>query len=267
MVDTSSWRVGAILSLLVCFLAIVAPAPGATPGGRPQAPDAAGRKRVKLHGKVTDFDGKPLAKAQIRVLGRGFARDVAGAVADENGRYEMEVEEGTYLAVWICKDYKEKMLEYWAWHVPIYGDLELSARVDGLEVYGTNAFWPRYRQVLMVYFRPMSLKRYHVFLQGKRDAPGAIAIVPNLAPHDIHVTIDGKPVPVLGVNKVREQVPSEQYMEAYLVQVQADGIDETDAYRKITVAITDRETGEQGEGSVFWRNTRYEEGEESGGKE
>jgi hypothetical protein len=259
----SNRRLGAACGVLILLASIAAPALGETSSSALQTLDMAERKRVKLHGKVTDFEGKPLDKAQIRVLGRGFGKDVASALTDESGMYQLEVEEGTYLAVWICKDYKEKTLEYWAWHVPIYGDLELSARVDGLEVYGTNAFWPRYRQVLMVYFRPMSLKRYNSFVSGKTDAPGAIAIVPSLTAEDIQVTIDGQPAPVLGVSKVREQTSSEQYMEAYLVQVKAEGIYDTDAYRKITLAITDRETAEKGEGSVFWRNTLYVEGQES----
>ena len=212
---------------------------------------------MRLHGRVTDFEDRPLDNAVVRMLGRDFRRDVATAVTDEHGMYGVEIEGGTYLAVWICKDYKEKALEYWAWHVPVYDDLELNARVDGLEVYGLNAFWPRHASVLMVYFRPMSLKRFQAWEAVKHGEPGLIDISPDLGPEDIEVSIDGEPAPLLSVNKVREQTPPD-YMDAYLVHVQADGILATDAYRKIGVAVVDRETQEKGEASVFWRYTLYE---------
>jgi hypothetical protein len=213
---------------------------------------------MKLHGRVTDFEGRPVHNALVRVLERGFRGDIATALTDEYGMYGVEIESGTYLGIWICKDYKEKALEYWAWHVPVYDDLELNARVDGLEVYGLNVFWPRHASVLMVYFRPMSLKRVRAYESGKHDEAGLIDIAPNLRPADIEVAIDGEAAPLLCVNKVREQTPPD-YMDAYLVHVQADGILETDAYRKINVAIVDRETQEKGEASVFWRHTLYEE--------
>jgi hypothetical protein len=213
---------------------------------------------MRLHGRVTDFEGRPLHNAVIRVVGRDFERDIAMSLTDQSGIYGLEVEPGTYLAVWICKDYKEKMLEYWAWHVPVYGDLELNARIGGLEVYGLNAFWPRHKSVLMVYFRPYSLKRVQAYESGRHHEAGLIDIAPSLGPEDIHVTIDGEAAPLLCVNKVREQTPP-HYMDAYLVHVQADGILETDAYRKISIAVVDRETQEKGEASVFWRYTLYEE--------
>jgi hypothetical protein len=214
---------------------------------------------MKLHGRVTDFEGRPLHDALVNVLGRGFERDIATVSTDEYGMYEVELESGTYLAVWICKDYKEKMLEYWAWHVPVYNDLEMNARVDGLELYGVNAFWPRQRSTVMVFFRPMSLKRYKAHGSTDDFGPGLIPLCPNLSPEDIEITIDGAPAPLLCVSKVREEAPPDQYSDAYLAHVEAEGIQETDAYRKINVAIVDRETGERGEGSVFWRHTLHQE--------
>lgn len=213
---------------------------------------------MRIYGRVTDFDGSPLGQAQIRVLGRDFERDVATTFTDERGLYNIEVEGGTYLAVWICKDYKEKALEYWAWHVPVYSDLELSARIGGLEVYGLNAFWPKYAG-LMLYFRPMSLKKSKAYESGPHGETGLIDICPNLGLEDIEVTIDNRSVSLLCINKVREQVSPNRYMDAYLVHIQADGVLETDRYRKINVAIVDRTTQERGEGSVFWRHTLYEQ--------
>ena len=214
---------------------------------------------MRLHGRVTDFEGRPLSNAIVRVVGRGFRDDIATACTDESGMYELMVKQGTYLAIWICKDYRKKALEYWAWHVPIDEDLERNARIDGLEVYGLNAFWPRQASTLMVYFRPMSLKRALAFEASDQDGTGLIDMAPKLRPEDIEITIDGEPAPLLCINKVREQIQTDRYMDAYLVHVQAGGYGETDAYRKISVAIVDTETQEKGEGSVFWRHTLYEE--------
>lgn len=214
---------------------------------------------MKLHGRVTDFEGRPLHNALVNVLGRGFERDIATVSTDESGMYEVELQSGMYLAIWICKDYKEKMLEYWAWHLPLYDDLELDARVDGLEVHGLNVFWPRNASALMVYFRPMSLKRFRAYESSRHDEGGLIDIVPDLSSEDIEIAIDGKPAPLLCINKVREEAPPDHFMGAYLIHIQADGTLETDAYRKINVAIVDRQTQERGEGSVFWGHTRYEE--------
>jgi hypothetical protein len=111
----------------------------------------------------------------------------------------------------------------------------------------------------MVFFRPMSLKRYKAHGSTDDFGPGLIPLCPNLSPEDIEITIDGAPAPLLCVSKVREEAPPDQYSDAYLAHVEAEGIQETDAYRKINVAIVDRETGERGEGSVFWRHTLHQE--------
>ena len=51
---------------------------------------------MKLYGRVTDFEGGPLAGAGVRVQGRGFARDVAVASTDAEGRYELDLAGGTH---------------------------------------------------------------------------------------------------------------------------------------------------------------------------
>jgi hypothetical protein len=49
----------------------------------------------------------------------------------------MPVETGMYIALTAVKDYSVKDLEYWAWNVPAFGELEINPRFDRLEV------WPR----------------------------------------------------------------------------------------------------------------------------
>ncbi len=68
--------------------------------------------------------------------------------------------------MYICKDYAVKNLEYWAWNVLAYHDVEIDARIDGLEVYAINAWMPQGATPSMqIYFRPMSLRRVKEFSQ------------------------------------------------------------------------------------------------------
>ena len=73
------------------------------------------------------------------------------------------------------------------------------------------------------------------------------------------MTPHAEAAPLLCVSKVREEAPPDKHVDAYLVHVQAEAIQETDAYRKVSIAIVDRETGERGEGCIFWRPAVYGE--------
>jgi len=60
----------------------------------------------------------------------------------------------------LLTNYKKENLEYWAWNIPAYSDLEINTRIDGLEVYAMNAWVPQGAvPSFQIYFRPMSLKR------------------------------------------------------------------------------------------------------------
>jgi len=62
--------------------------------------------------------------------------------------------------MWACKDYAVENLEYWAWNIMAYQDLEINPCIDGLEVYAVNAWIPQGGMPsVQIYFRPMSLKR------------------------------------------------------------------------------------------------------------
>lgn len=83
-----------------------------------------------------------------------------------------------------------------------------------------------------------------------------IDIAPELAADDIQVTIDGQPVKGLQVNKVREGAGSNQYLFGYLIQVPLPEKEPATEYFPITVTLTDRVTGEKGEGCLFFRPAR-----------
>ncbi len=136
----------------------------------------------------------------------------------------------------------------------------IDPRFDRLEVYAINAWcpqggYPSYQ----ICFRPMSLTRT---IKAVQEAGGmenlgklkSLDIAPELAADDIHVTIGGEKVPVLVVNKVREAAGPDQTLFGYLIQVPLPLKTPTADYFPITITLTDRATGEKGEGCLFFRS-------------
>lgn len=228
------------------------------------------KKKVKIFGKVTDFNGTPLSDAVVELKNDKF-EDIQAVSTDQNGAYRLDVEKGLYYAFYACKDYKINYLEYWAWNVPVFDDLELNVRIDGLEVYAVNAFriqggYPS----LSLFFRPMSLQKAKdlealgaINIKDKlvSDSIAIIDICPVLSKEDMAISIDGQIVPVLTTNKILEYIGNAgegkkiQQMYSYLVQVGLPDNYQNDiqAYKKINISLTDRKTGEKGEASLFWK--------------
>lgn len=155
--------------------------------------------------------------------------------------------------MWICQDYRGSQLEYWAWNVPVFGDTELNARVDGLELYRINVFRIHGYTQLMVYFRPMSLKRCKNLIKDGTIQGGLIDAAPSLSKDDIEIKVNGTCAKIYRINVVKEAVSEDRYMHAYLLHIGLDEAISIHRYNKIDICIFDRDTGEKGEGSVFWR--------------
>ena len=227
----------------------------------PQAAQAKAGATVKISGRVTDFEGRPIEGATIELKNSNFENAVE-SVSDKDGRYALAAPKGTYMALAAVKDYQVKSLEYWAWTVPAERDLEINPRFDRLEVYAINAWrpqggYPSYQ----IFFRPMSLARTvkKITEAGGMENLGKlpmIDIAPELTADDIQVTINGQPVNVLQVNKVRETAGPNQYLFGYLIQVPLPEKMPVAEYFPITITLTDRVTGEKGEGCLFFRPAR-----------
>ena len=121
----------------------------------------------------------------------------------------------------------------------------MHVKIDGLEVYGIKA-WRTWRGAL-VYFRPMSLKRY--ISLGSPGKNKVALISPQLQTDDIRVSIDGSPTQIWGINKVQEKADSsENYMDAYLIHVDDQRSIKKENWQMLCVELFDRETGERGQG-------------------
>ncbi|MEO0106905.1 MAG: carboxypeptidase-like regulatory domain-containing protein, partial [candidate division WOR-3 bacterium] len=209
-------------------------------------------KLIKISGRVADFSNQSIANAEVEIKGGKF-KTIYETKSDKNGRYEIMVRPGNYLAIMACKDYGTKNLEYWAWNVPAYKNLEINPKIDGLEVYAMNAFIPQTPiRSVMVYFRPMSLKR--VKEQGGIDVVKqmrSIDIAPNLSKEDIDVRINEHKADLLVLNRVKESIGNNRTIISYLIQCSLPKEITKAKYLRIDLTIYDRKTKENGEGCLF----------------
>lgn len=228
---------------------------------RPQAAQAKAPITVRISGRVTDFEGRPIGGATIELKNSRFDNAAEG-VSDKDGRYSLSVPKGTYMALAAVKDYRVKSLEYWAWTVRAEQDIEINPRFDRLEVYGINAWRPQGGYAsYQIYFRPMSLTRTMKAVMGAGGMENlgklpVIDIAPELTVDDIQVAIDGQPVKVLQMDRVREASGPNQYLFGYLIQVPLPEKKPAPEYFPITITLTDKATGERGEGCLFFRPAR-----------
>lgn len=214
--------------------------------------DKEGGRMAFIHGKVTDFEGKPIADADIDLKNDNF-ETLYSTKSDSHGNYKLAVKPGRYSSLFACKDYSTKNLEYWAWNVIVDSDLEINPRFQGLEVYGINAFRTQQAPGSMhIYLRPMSLKRTQM-AGGKEKLRDLefIDIAPKLKKPDIKVEINSESVDVLEINRVNEYVSQKQAIAAYLIQTSLPKVHDKQIWY-ICITLRDSETNEQGEGCLFW---------------
>ena len=222
---------------------------------------------IKLYGKVTDFDSNPIEGAIVEIKNKRF-ETVYRTISDTEGRYRLDVDEGRYIAMYVCKEYAAKNLEYWAWNVLAYQDLEINPRIDGLEVYAINAWVPQGAMPsVQIYFRPMSLRRAKELSQrlgvgfpaSKNELKSleVIDIAPKLTKEDIDVTVNNQPVEVFEINRLMEAIGEDQSMHAYVVQTSSPKRQMCLDYSRINIVLRDKETGETGEGCLFWKEPSY----------
>jgi len=211
--------------------------------------------QAHIQGTVTNFANEPLAGAEV-LLKRDDFSDAARAVADSQGRYSLLVPAGRYIALCAVRNYQVENLEYWAWDIPAQGDLTIDCRVDGLELYGIHAWRPSGAlPSYLVYVRPMSLQRCGKLIQehgpDALDSLPVVAISPELTVQEIIAEVDGQTVPVFAVSRVSESAGPGRTMPGWLIQVGLPASTGTASPSRLSLELTDRETGEHGAGCVF----------------
>lgn len=197
-----------------------------------------------ITGTLKDYSGAPLSNGEVILKNDNF-EDLVKVMTDSEGRFELKASSGTYNALYAVKDYKTKFLEFWFWDLPLNQDLNLDIKIDGLEVYGIKA-WRTYRGA-MVFFRPMSLKRFKAL--GNPDGTKPVLIAPDLKINDITVYLDGAQTKIWGINKVKEKAnASKSYMDAYLIHIDDKRELKKDGWQKLCIDLYDSQTEERGQG-------------------
>ena len=210
---------------------------------------------ITISGMVTDFEGQPIEKALVMLKGNDFSKFVDTTYSNHLGQYSLKAKKGKYsgLASVKMEDYGKTKLEFWAFEIPAYENLNIDVRYDKLEVYGVNVFqvqgaYPGYT----IYFRPMSLTRS---LSVDKNS-NVLDIAPPLNKIDVQVEINGENVKVNSIQRI-EEFTGKQKMYAYLIQTDF-GKQRNDKYNEIRILVEDKENGDRGEAIYFKEKVKYE---------
>jgi hypothetical protein len=231
------------------------------------------REKFVITGKVTDFNGRPIDSATIRLKNLSF-ENIYETVSDRNGNYSLEVNKGDYYCLYAIKlsEYRVNRLEYWAWNVPVYEDMVINPQYDRMEIYGINVFEPQVtpQETYMLYFRPMSLyKTLEIaskqevdnkkFQEAKQTetllakSNKLIHMSPDaITADELTIEINGVKAEIVGINKTTEYARG-ILMCGYYVQVLKPKNNEQLklAYDRISITLRSSETGEAGKGEIF----------------
>lgn len=223
------------------------------------------QETVKLYGKVTDFNSLPLDSVSVRLKNDKF-ENLFETLTNEDGYFSMVVPKGEYFCLYAIRlsDYGITKLEYWAWNIPLYQDININPQYDRMEIYGVNAFEPKVGpyETYMIYFRPMSLTKSlritnednkKQFEQKANRSHDTIDIAPKIIlPEELTIKINGNETQILNIQKIVEYARG-SYLYGYLIQILKPkiNVDQSDKYDKISIILNSKETKEIGKSEIF----------------
>lgn len=232
------------------------------------------QEKIILSGRVTDFSGNPIDSAIIRVLDRNF-KDLFLTYSNKDGSYSMKVTKGNYNCVYAIKpsEYRKTKLEYWAWNVPLFEDMEINPQYNNMEIYGINIIEPQVTpyETYMIYFRPMSLKKMISLVENHNvnkqsfESAGKVEQLLNpdednlynfapetITPDELSIKINGIESEIVNIERVKEYARGMR-MYGYLIQIKKPEEIKTMnlVYDKISILLNSFETNETGLGEVF----------------
>ncbi|MDP4209685.1 MAG: carboxypeptidase-like regulatory domain-containing protein [Bacteroidota bacterium] len=220
---------------------------------------------IRIHGHVTDFNSKPIDSVWVSVKDKNFNSRYEG-LTDKNGYFSITVAKGNYHCIYAIKlaDYGKTKLEYWAWNIPAYKDMEINPQYERMEIYGINGFEPQVSpyETYMVYFRPMSLSK-SLKWQGEGNKKmqekkaninhDTINISPiSISKEELKVSVNDIPTEVVSIKKVVEYGRG-AYLYGFLIQIlkPKNETQINNDFDKISIILHSRETDEWGKGEYF----------------
>ncbi len=201
-----------------------------------------------IKGTLSDFNGNRLSNGEVRLVDKNF-KDVVVTKTDTEGAFQLKAARAQYNALYVCKDYKEKNLEFWYWNIPSDRDHVLDIKIHGLELYGVRA-WRTFAGA-KIFFRPMSLKKSRsielVNQDRNRPAKWPINIAPKLDAKSLKITVAGREVPIWNLERVKDQAgPGEQYLDAYIAHIGVEKDTGPNRWLEVCLEAHDPETNEKG---------------------
>lgn len=193
-----------------------------------------------IRGKITNKFGDPIESAIVALKNKKF-EDLYTTNTNEDGNYELDVENREYPYLYAVKGYAVDNLEFWCQDIKLKENIEINASIDKLEIYGLKSFkidggYPS----IMIYFRPMSLVEH---LKGNSD------IFPDL--DSIEVKINNEKCEIYLINQVEELAGNGERMKACLLNISMPtyGLKESDNYLFVQIIDVD---GNLGQASTYF---------------
>jgi hypothetical protein len=213
----------------------------------------------RVSGVIQDAKGEPQSNADISIKNQAFDNIVVDQ-ADETGRFSLLLDSGLYYALYACKDYKVKNLEYWCWNLPVFQDLEFSITIDGLEIYAVNHYRIQLGPVypFNLYARVMSLEKSKTYTVGSEsESSDHIDIAPDLGDLELECSINGTPVAVNNVQMILEKYPEMPSISGFLATILDTAAIRNGEYNRLDINAKDHASAEIGQATYFWREPNY----------
>lgn len=208
---------------------------------------------VRIYGQIANSEGELIQGAEVTVKSNNF-QAVAKGKSNDLGQYELFIQVGQYVGLHVkAPENGEKYLPYWQWNFSPMEDMEINVTLGEVEVFAMSAFIPQgtYPQY-MIYFRPVCLSKMRLYNAGTKIGKGEILpLSPDLTIDDIKVTINEQVAKIFTLSKVKEY-GGEFLLDGYFITTQRPLKMSFDEYTKITIKVTDKVSGDSGEGLLYW---------------
>ncbi|MBR6286752.1 MAG: carboxypeptidase regulatory-like domain-containing protein [Bacteroidaceae bacterium] len=224
---------------------------------------------VRISGRVTDFDGKPVGGCAVMLMDR-HNKAVDSVSTDKEGFYVMKgVKPGKYMALTAIKwdEYvrfsrlpeQDRRLEFWAWNIIADKDLTINPHYHRLELYGTTAFSPTGTNALMVYTRPMSATEAMKYDEKlyRDNNNGVIDYSVRLEDFKVRAFVDDKEVAIRHIENMTEQYGN-QKMGAFVMMLDYHVRHDDMAVHQIRIVAENVKYHEKGENICFFQNTDFQ---------
>lgn len=235
---------------------------------------ASAKQTITITGSVVDGSGNPVTKCDVFFnQQKWISKDSVHAKCDAKGNYRAEIEPGLYNSIYICDEdkYAKTALEFWGWNLNLTESQVIDAAFDTIEVYSLNTWASNGgSNSMFASFRPMLLQNAsaeqkmqladnnfrYVQSQGKRLA--VLDLTPNLNLELIKAWVDGQAIELLDYFWSYEKIDNCSsfpkgydvsagcYMPMIIAQFRKPKL--RSGQHRLTVRITDQDSGQIGEG-------------------